>query len=176
VRAGLSAVLALGVCLLPAGCSFGGDEVAQKVQQPALLSAASIGRLPAGSPERTLFEWWRAMQFDDVAAAAPRYASRASVTAARLDAQLSTAGRAFDPRPRLVEVDRRDGRATVSVLLELRTSNPNGRVDVTRSARAFALVLEGGRWRLADNRYLEGAVRQQRELARALRGREGSPP
>jgi hypothetical protein len=75
-----------------------------------------------------------------------------------------------------VEVDRRDGRATVSVLLELRTSNPNGRVDVTRSARAFALVREGGRWRLADNRYLEGAVRQQRELARALRGQGGSPP
>ena len=135
----MSAVLAL-VCLLPAGCSFGGDEVAQRVQQPALLSAASIGRLPAGSPERTLFEWWRAMQFDDVAAAAPRYARTAGVTAAGLDAQLSTAGRAFDPRPRLVEVDRRDERATVSVLLDLRTSNPNGRVDVTRSARAFALV------------------------------------
>jgi hypothetical protein len=172
----LPALLALGLCLLPAGCSFGGDEVAQKVQGPALLSAASIGRLPAGSPERALFEWWRAMQFDNVAAATPQYARRAGVTDARLDAQLSNAGRAFDARPRLVEVDRRGERATVSVLLELRTSNPNGRVDITRSARAFELVREGGRWRLADNRYLDGAVRQQRELARALRGQGGSSP
>ena len=166
-------MLALGACTL-AGCSFGGDEVAERVQQPTLLSAAAVERQPAGSPARALFEWWRAMQFDDSrarrrATTPPRWAH---ARAARAPARRWPRG-AFGARPRVVEVDESGDRATVSVLLESRTRNPNGRVDVLRVPRSFELVREDGDWRLADNRYLERAVRDQESLAEALRDQQG---
>jgi hypothetical protein len=167
-------LIALGACLPPAGCSFGGDEPAERVEQPTLLSAARVERLPAGSPERALFEWWRAMQFDDAAAGAHFYAAGAAVTGEQLDRQLGVARAAFRARPGLVDVSRQSERATVAVLLEQRAVAPNGRVDIKRTPRAFDLIREKGRWRLADNAYLERAVRDQRALARALRKQGGS--
>ena len=156
-------MLALGACTL-SGCSFGGDEVAQRVQQPTLLSAAAVERQPAGSPGRAFLEWWRAMQFDDVRAGARHYAAASAVTREQLDRQLQLATGAFGARPRVVDVDEAGERATVLVLLETRARNPNGRVDVLRVPRSFELVREEGDWRLADN-----------ALSRACRARPGAP-
>ena len=162
---------ALMLCaLLVAGCSFGGDQVAERVRQPTLLSAAAVAKQPAGSPSRALYAWWRAMQYADTRAAARYYDAALGVTPVELDDQLAVATDAFTARPRLVETrDDGGGGATVLVLLESRTKNPNGRVDVLRVPRSFALRRDGGGWRLADNRYLERAVRDQEALAEALR-------
>lgn len=162
---------ALMLCaLLVAGCSFGGDEVAERVRQPTLLSASAVAKQPAGSPSRALFGWWRAMQYADTRAAARYYAAALAISAGELDDQLAVATDAFRARPRLMETrDDGGGRAAVLVLLESRTRSPNGRVDVLRVPRSFALRREDGGWRLADNRYLERAVRDQEALAEALR-------
>jgi hypothetical protein len=172
VRFALVALLALGAGAL-GGCSFGGDEVAERVQQPTLLSAAAVERQAPGSPSRALFEWWRALQFSDSRAAARHYAGALGVTPERLDEQLAEAGGAFSARPRVVEVDERGDRATVLVVLETRTLNPNGRVDVLRVPRSFELVRDDGDWRLADNRFLKRAVRDQARLEEALRDQQG---
>ena len=165
-------MLALSACTLP-GCSFGGDELVERVQQPTLLSAAAVERQPAGSPGRAFLEWWRVLQFNDARAGARRYAAAAAVTPERLDRQLEAASGAFSARPQVVEVNESGGRATVLVLLENRTRNPNGRVDVLRVPRSFELVREEGDWMLADNTYLERAVRDQESLEQALRDQQG---
>jgi hypothetical protein len=46
----------------------------------------------------------------------------------------------------------------VFVVLTKRKRNPNGRVHLERSPHAFTLVLEDGRWKLADNRFLDRAA------------------
>ncbi len=173
MRPALAGLLVLCTFLV-AGCSFGGDEVAERVRQPTLLSAAAVAEQPVGSPSRALFAWWRAMQYADTEAAARYYDAALGITAGELEAQLAVAIDAFRARPRLMET-RDDGanRATVTVLLESRTNNPNGRVDVVRLPRSFALRRGNGEWRLADNRYLERAVRDQEALAEALRDQAG---
>ncbi len=173
MRAWIAAVLALGACCLP-GCSFGGDEVAQRVQQPTLLSAAAVERQQAASPARALFEWWRAMQLANFRSGARHYPGELQLTPEQLERQVRVATGAFSARPLVVEVDENGSRATVAVLLENRTRAPNGRVDVLRVPRSFELVRENGDWRLADNNYLERAVRDQESLAEALRGQQGS--
>jgi hypothetical protein len=177
MRSSLAALLAAGVIVGLGGCSFGGDEPAERVQQPTLLSAAAVERQPPGSPARALFEWWRVMQFDDPRAGARLYAQALRITPAQLERQLAVATPAFDPRPLFVESQQRGELAIVRVLLESRARNPNGRVDVVRAPRSFELVRARGGWRLADNRYLERSVRGQRALAEALRdqARESQP-
>jgi hypothetical protein len=159
---------------LVAGCSFGGNEVAERVRQPTLLSAATVAKQPAGSPSRALFAWWRAMQYADTGAAARYYDPALGITSGELEDQLAVATDSFKARPRLMETrDDGGGRATLLVLLESRTKNPNGRVDVLRVPRSFALRRRNGEWGLADNRYLERAVRDQEALAQALRDKAG---
>jgi hypothetical protein len=162
--------LALGMCLVP-GCGFGGDEPTERVQQPTLLRAADVNRHAAGSPARALLEWWRAMQFDNATAAAGYYAASLRLEPEQIDRQLVLSRTAFNGRPRVIQVDERDDRATVLVLFEQRIANPNGRVDVVRSPRGFNLVRENGEWKIADNLYVERAVRTQRRLNEALRDR-----
>lgn len=166
----LAVVLALG----PGGCSFGGDEIAERVQEPMLVSRQAVERQAPGSPARALLEWWRTMQFDDAPAAAGLYSERVEIDPKRLADELELAGAAFDARPGIVEVQEEGRRATVLALLERRTRNPNGRVDVLRRARAFHLVREDGAWKLADNRYLERAARTV--LGEALREQSETPP
>ena len=114
VRPALAGLLVLCTFLV-AGCSFGGDEVAERVRQPTLLSAAAVAEQPVGSPSRALFAWWRAMQYADTEAAARYYDAALGITAGELDAQLAVATDAFRARPRLMET-RDDGanRATVT--------------------------------------------------------------
>jgi hypothetical protein len=159
------------------GCgSLGSNEVTERVQAPEVLSAKQTQRWPAGAPARVVFEWWRALQFDNATVAARYYAKSLKITPAELDGQLRLGANplGLDRRPRLVGVDRHGDRATVDVMLEGSTVNPNGRVDVERVARGFNLVREDGEWRLAENLYLSGRVR----LVLALRGqsRQQSKP
>ena len=95
--------------LLVAGCSFGGEQVAERVRQPTLLSAAAVAKQPAGSPSRALYAWWRAMQYADTRAAARYYDAALGVTAVELDDQLAVATDAFTARPRRVETRDDDG-------------------------------------------------------------------
>jgi hypothetical protein len=156
-RAKLAAGL-LGLAMLLGGCSGLGsdDEVPERVKGPSLLSEADVQGQPAGSPQRTLFEWWRALQFDDAPEAAKYYASDVDLTTAKLDQILSLGAPTLGltGRPRVVDTDMNGDAATVRVLLESDDPQANGRIDKTQTARAFDLVREAGAWKMADNRYL----------------------
>lgn len=161
-----------------AGCGdIGPAPAAERVDGPAPLTRADVDSHPQGSPARTVFEWWRALQFDDAAAATGFYSRRVGVTTKEIDDQL---GNGLEPlgigrRPQLVEVDREGDRATVLVIFRNVTTNPNGRTDVTRTGRAFSLVREGGEWKLSDNRYLDRSARAVEAYVRQTRQPPSAP-
>jgi len=149
-----------------AGCAgLGSDEeVPERVTGPALVTKAQLARLAPDSPARVVFEWWRALQFDNAIAATKYYARDVGMTVDKLDRDLSlgASGLGLTARPRLVEVDENGDKATVLLLLEQLTPRPNGRVDKLQTARGFNMVRENGEWKLAENRYLARAARIQR--------------
>ena len=165
-------VLLVGLLLLSGCGALSSDEVTRRMQEPLLLSRASVERQPPGTPQRTLFAWWRALQYADARAATRYYARSVGMTPGKLKRQLGLGAAALGllGRPGLVDIEGDDRRATVMVVLETRTDNPNGRIDVTRTARSFDLVRTNGDWKLADNGYLRGAVqRLRRSIIEAAR-------
>ena len=158
-------ILLLVGLLSLSGCgALSSDEAIRRVQEPLLLSRASVERQPPGTPQRTVFAWWRALQSGDARAASRYYARSVGMTPTRMERRLGLGSLALGllGRPRLVDVEGDDRRATVMVVLETRTENPNGRIDVTRTALSFHLVRTDGDWKLADNRYIDGAVQRLR--------------
>jgi hypothetical protein len=166
-------LLALGAGAL-VGCAGIGtdDDVRVRVTGPALVSKKQIAALPEGSPARTVYEWWRSIQFDNPIVAAGFYSKELGITTRTIERQLEfgAAAQNLNARPTLVGTDMVDAdHAIVNVLLENIARNPNGRIDKNQTARAFNLVREDGEWKLAENMYLERGERIQRAFARAAR-------
>ncbi len=146
----LLAVLALGGC---------GDlgELSGRVDQPQLVTKQELAAYPRDSPEYTALAWWRALQFDSPALAAPYYSHRLNVTAQSLERQLEVGTELFDLRSglRVVDVVRHGDRASVLAVRTRVLRFPNGRTDRVRLPQTINLRRESGGWRLADNRYIE---------------------
>jgi hypothetical protein len=172
VRRPIALVLALGAGAL-IGCAGIGtdDSVKVRVTGPALVTKKQLASLPEDSPARTVFEWWRTIQFDNPTLAVRYYSSELKITRLTIENQLQfgAASQNLNARPHLVGTDMDGDHATVNVLLENLSSNPNGRLDKNQTARAFNLVREDGEWKLAENTYLERGERIQRAFARAAR-------
>ena len=156
-----------------AGCSglSSDDEVPDRVEGPTLVTKEQIERLPSDSPARSLFEWWRALQFDDLQGAVGYYARSVGVTPSKLDHLMVVGANplGLGARLRLVDVETDADAATVFVLMETVARAPNGREEKRRVPRAFHMVREDGAWKLADNRYLKRTVETQlRSLQRTL--------
>ena len=169
-------IVSCAVALAFAGCGgFGDDEVTERVQRSALLSKAQVERLPANSPERAVFEWWRALQFDNAVVAARYYADSLGLSEADIEGILRKGpqGRGLDKRPRLVEVQRQGDKAVVLTLLEVEQRNPNGRIDRQQQARAFNLVREDGEWKLAENNYLDRSLDIERRFREEFERQQG---
>ena len=169
----IASCLALLAC---AGCGgFGGDDSPpERISGPALLTQKQVDKQPVGSPQRAIFEWWRALQFKNTPEAVPYFSPSLHMTPSRLTKYLPAAESALAYRPRLVEVQESGDKAIVRVLLEKITTNPNGRLDRERKAQAFNLVREDGSWKLSENLYL-GAIYQQYRNFAALAGGKPNP-
>ena len=158
------------------GCAGIGtdDDVKVRVTGPALVTKKQLASLPEGSPARTVFEWWRSIQFDNPTVAVQYYSKKLGITTMTLERQLQFGPGAqnLTARPHLVGTDENGDHATVQVLLERVTPNPNGRTDKAQVARGFNLVREDGEWKLAENMYLERGARVQRTFARLLKAQQ----
>lgn len=172
MRRPFALLLALGAGALASCAGIGTDDsVKVRITGPALVTKKQLASLPEGSPARTVFEWWRTIQFDNPTLAARYYSRKLHITPLTIERQLEfgAASQNLNARPHLVGTDMQGDHATVNVLLENVASNPNGRVDKRQTARAFNLVREDGEWKLAENMYLERGERIQRAFARAAR-------
>ena len=164
VLVALSVAVALGAC-----GDLGGRYRALQIVRPAAVDQRALERYGPGSPERTVLEWYAALQRHDVVAASRYYALRASgATPGRLR-RLMAGARPFFTRVGLGPLSAdavRPGSAMVFTDLRVRWEAPNGRAQELRSPQSFTLVREAGRWRFADTYFLSFArgYRPQRPL------------
>jgi hypothetical protein len=169
-RSLITTSLALLACAGSVGCGgFGGDDVTQRVTEPALVSKKQVERQPAGSPQRALLMWWRALQYKNAVEAVGYFSASLHMTPRRVSRYIQAADSSLVNRPLLVDEDTVGDKAIVRVLMERITKNPNGRLDRERKAQGFNLVREGGSWKLADNLYLGGLYRVYRAFTAPLR-------
>jgi hypothetical protein len=162
--------------LVCAGCGgFGGGQVNSRTTEPAVLTKAQVERQPAGSPQRAVFEWWRAMQFKNPVEAAGYFSASLHIKPPRVYKYIQAAESNLASRPLFVDEQTTGDHAIVRLMLERVTKNPNGRVDRERKAQAFNMVREDGEWKLADNLYIEGIYKLYRAFTAPLREKGKAP-
>lgn len=132
-----------------------------RAQRADVVSPAFVARYPAGSPQRVVAAWYRALQVGDDRTGAALYGPTAGMRTAdvRLSRRYAAGFFAHVTLDRISDVSYTAGRATVFTVLTSRTTTPNGRATVTVLPQAFTLVKVGGAWRLGDNRFLAQAPR-----------------
>lgn len=141
------------------GCGELG-ELRGRIEQPQIVTKQQLARYPAGSPERTVLLWWRALQFNSPELASRYYVSDLKLTPAKLEEQLKLGPDFLDLKAglRLMDVDESGSSATILALRNRVLQYPNGREDRVRVPMAFNLRRESGEWRLANNRYIDRAL------------------
>lgn len=147
-RLTIAAIAAL-LLLAIAGCE--GDEDAEP---PRAITEEGIERYEAGTPQRTVVEWWREVQFKNARGAIDHYAPKVELTRTALGRQLLLAGNSFVGVPEIASVDDRGEKATIYATIERPGS------DAPPRNVAVNLVDVGGEWLLADNVPVEQVVSQ----------------
>lgn len=166
----LVGVLAMAMALALAGCGGGDDGTAAaptsaaaegrgasdgQRPRPAAITLAQVRRAPAGTPRRTVLEWWRDVQLNEPARARSLYVD--PPTYPDLAGQFNFVAGWLDGSVRIAETQMEGDVAVLSV----RWRRPDG------EARTVTMRLEeeGGRWKLLDARFLDEmvAARQRAE-------------
>jgi hypothetical protein len=148
------------VLLALGGCGeLGTDRKGVQPVQAERLEATMIERYAAGTPERTVLEWFRALQDGDVGRAAAFYSAGLGVDAQRIARERRTATRFFNrfSLSGVVDVTRSGERATVFTELAAGWAAPNGRGQEIRRPQSFTLAREDSGWRLVDDLFLDTA-------------------
>ena len=148
------------VLLVLSGCGdLGGDRKGVQALSAERVEAYAVERYATGTPERTVLEWFRALQGGEAQRAARFYSAGLAVDEQQIARERRSAARFFDRFSMLgvVDVWRSAGRATVFTEIAARWAAPNGRGQEVRRPQAFTLVREGDGWRLADDLFLDTA-------------------
>ena len=71
-----------------------------------MITRTQLDRIPEGSPQHTVYAWWRALQFDNPVEASRYYAKSLKLTPKKLDRQFQYGFSQLNLylRPRLVDV------------------------------------------------------------------------
>ena len=143
------------------GCGqLGAGYKGMQPVRPNLQDQRQVARYPDASPQRTVLEWFRALQTNDTARAFAFYAAAARVTPNLIAFERAAGSRYFAQAqlPRIISVWTGSTRATVFTLVDFRWSAPDRRGYVFERPQEFTLQLSRGQWQLADNYFL-GSVR-----------------
>jgi hypothetical protein len=121
-----------------------------------LVGPPDLAKYPATSPARALLAWWRDIQYNNLAGYlagydAPLKAVRSSTGLGQRELSLLSGQLQVQKPLVLYTVRTQAGSATIYALISIRA--PLGTRDYrsAESPHAFTMVLEGGRWRLADD-------------------------
>jgi hypothetical protein len=123
-----------------------------------LVARKDIDKVGRNSPAAAVLTWWQALQYQDPATARQSYVEGAAPRA--MGATIRELGVFLaNSRPTIVDQYVSGDRARVLVLIRS-TSADNS--QISESPATFQLRRDGGRWRLADNLYLENHIASQR--------------
>ena len=170
-------VAALGI----ASCGDGSNEPDRGLPATAaLVGPKDIAATEAGSPNHAFMLWWRSLQYADVQGYNQRLSNALKArpghaqTARRQVAAI--AGQVINVYPHIMRVEARGGRATLYVELEVRTLVGAERYTSTRVPRAFAMVRDAGKWKIADDLFVETGARAELQKLAAADRRAGIAP
>ncbi len=142
---------AAGLLLCAVVLSGCGDEASETryLNDPRVISTSQVESLPAGSPERAVIEWGRAVLFADAVTAARLYDPALHVTATKLPERLETVQSAVSAfrSVRVADVTRTSPRrASVVADVTGSTGDPDeeGHILLT-----FPMKRVDGEWKLA---------------------------
>ena len=147
IAAGLSCSDSDGAVNTPAGTP------AKNAPPKNIITDADVSATRRGSPERVLFEFFQAVQFQDIEAIRPLVtrSSRQALGPGRLAKALSVVGPAVG-KPHVFEVRRTGDRATVRLLLQGFAAGRDN--PVSSQPFTFSLIRSNGVWRLNSLAYL----------------------
>jgi hypothetical protein len=159
MRDKIGPAVALVVVAALAGCGELG-ELSGRNEQPQVVTKQDLARYPRDSPAHTVLAWWRALQFDSPTLAARYYSPKLALTPERLERQLAAGPGFLDLTAglRIVDVVTEGSSATVLALRTRVLQHPNGRKDKVAIPQSVNLRRESGKWKLADNRYIDRAL------------------
>jgi len=157
--------LALVLTLLVAGSLLAGcgrseslitDTTGDESRPPTTITEERIERLSSREPERTVLEWWRAVQLNEPKEAIGLYLEPPRFP--DLAGQFNYVAGELAGTVAVVAVEREGARAKVKV----RWRQPGGK----RTVETLRLQEADGAWKLRDARFLDAIVaRLQREAA-----------
>jgi hypothetical protein len=160
--------------LLLTSCGGGGKQ--GMVEYPGaseqLVTEAEVDRQPSGSPEQTLWAWWRAAQYSDLTEYLDFFQSDVREHLKRTEKGRDDlwffADAIRTAKPEVLETRVEGDRATVYTTVHYRQPVGLTRYISTTKPQTFTMVREDGWWVFADDFFVDvlaGLARDQRERA-----------
>jgi hypothetical protein len=159
MRLAVAGLLGAVACAVSGCGQLGAGYKGMRPTSRSPVDEQAIERYPVGTPQRTVLEWFRALQQSDPVKASAFYAAdvRINPTVIRFERAAGSRYFAQGQPPRIIGVSTARTSATVFTVVAFRWSAPDGRSDVYLRPQAFELERSRGIWRLADNFFLESA-------------------
>lgn len=160
MRVAGAAVLGAMMCAVSACGELGARYTGMRVIPPSPVVQQAVARYPAGTPQRTVLEWFRALQARDIERATAFYAPEARISPNVILFERVAGSRYFAQAqlPRIIGTSTAGTHATVFTVIDFRWSAPDGRGAVYFRPQAFELQRRRGVWQLADNYFLESTA------------------
>ena len=141
--------LALVLTALTLGAGCGGGDSGREVRYlnaPPVIRQRQVERYPAGSPERVLFEWMRAVAFSDAPGALALQDPSLPITAVGLARRREAVEGIVEKMrdPRISDVKRKG--KTVTMIGSVGSTDPT----VARLSHKFRLERLGGTWKIMN--------------------------
>ena len=158
---GRAVVAALLLALVVSGCG-GTSNDESSTTTVAYVANDDLSRYEPGTPERTVLEWWKAVQFGNPTLAHRYYAPTLGPKLAVLQSELAMASNQFTGIPTFKSAEVHGNKATLYLFATRPGSSSPGR------AVSVNLIKTDGHWNLADDQLLAQVV-ERVEAAEKLR-------
>jgi hypothetical protein len=136
--------------LLGCGSGSGGSDSTSTVG--SYVGASDLDQYKSGTPQRTVLQWWKAVQFGNPSVVHSYYAPGAGPDLHHLQHELAAASNQFSGIPNFNSAEIHNGRATLYFFVTRpESSTPARPVSVN-------LVNSSGKWGLADDQLLSQVV------------------
>jgi hypothetical protein len=148
--AGLGTAILVALGLLGCGSGSSGSDSTSTVGN--YVAAKNLSKYKPGTPQRTVLQWWKAVQFGNPSVARSYYAPGMGPGLGNLQRELAAASNQFSGIPTFNSAEIHKGRATLYFFVTRpESSTPPRPVSIN-------LVNEGGEWDLADDQLLSQVV------------------
>jgi hypothetical protein len=151
-RAAMLGAAVLFTALGVSACGGGSSDSESASTAESFVSAENLNRYEPGTPQRTVMQWWKAVQFGNATVVHHYYAPGKGPRLSALQRELAVASNQFAAIPTIDSAELRGNKDT----LYLFATRPGS--SAPPRAMSVNLVRIDGRWGLADDQLLAQVV------------------